>query len=334
MKKLLALLFFMSLAFSASAQNAVPGDVIVVLRNDSGMSISSAQTAGGIKSLSAVKSFEDSHNVRVLETFDALSDTGNKIFMLVHSDTEDENALLRRVRSNPNVIAASLNHIYTLNLPEVKEVPNDPEYYRLWGMEAINAPGAWTSGTGSEDVYVIVLDSGVDYNHPDLKDNFSHKYSRNFVGSTASDYDPSAYYDENGHGTHCAGTIAGVSNNALGVAGVNWKAKIISVRVMGAGNGGAAADIIAGYNYIAGLLRDNPDLNIAAVNYSVGGFGATTPEEVIAGNDPLWLVLKTISDTDRVIISVAAGNEALDVGRPTPSSSFYNGSREWLKGFY
>ena len=134
MKRLLALLFFMSLTVSASAQNAVPGDVIVVLRNDSGMRLSSAQNAGGVKSLSAVKSFEDSHNVRVLQTFDALSYTGNKIFMLVHSDTEDENALLRRVRSNPNVIAASLNHIYTLNLPEVKEVPNDPEYYRLWGM--------------------------------------------------------------------------------------------------------------------------------------------------------------------------------------------------------
>ena len=108
MKKLLALLFFMSLAFSASAQNAVPGDVIVVLRNDSGMRINSAQTAGGVKSLSAVKSFAASQNVRVLETFDSLSDTGNKIFMVVHSDTEDENTLLRKVRNNPSVIAASL----------------------------------------------------------------------------------------------------------------------------------------------------------------------------------------------------------------------------------
>ncbi|MBQ7169958.1 MAG: S8 family serine peptidase, partial [Synergistaceae bacterium] len=234
MKRLLALLFFMSLTVSASAQNAVPGDVIIVLRNESGVRINSAQTAGGVKSLSAVKSFAASHNVRVLETFDALSGTGNKIFMVVHSDTEDENTLLRKVRNNPNVIAASLNYRYTLNLPEAIKTPDDPEYYRLWGMEAINAPQAWTFGTGSEDVYVAVVDSGVDYNHPDLKDNFSHKYSKNFVGHTGRGYDPSAYYDENGHGTHCSGTIAGVGNNALGVAGVNWKAKIISARVMDA----------------------------------------------------------------------------------------------------
>ncbi|MBR0249337.1 MAG: S8 family serine peptidase, partial [Synergistaceae bacterium] len=335
MKKLLALLFFMSLAFSASAQDAVPGDVIVVLRNDSGMRINSAQNAlGGGKSLSAVKSFETSNNVRVLETFDALSNKGSKIFMVVHSDTEDENTLLRRVRNNPSVIAASLNYRYTLNLPESSKTPDDPEYHRLWGMDVINAPQAWTFGTGSEDVYVAVVDSGVDYNHPDLKDNFSHEYSRNFVGHTESGYDPSAYYDENGHGTHCSGTIAGVGNNALGVAGVNWKAKIISARVMDANGRGDYANIIAAFNYLAGILADNPKLNIAAVNFSVGGFDEGTPEEIIAENNPFWLAMKEISDTDRLVLCVAAGNEAVDIGAPTPSTSYYNGRAEWLRGYY
>lgn len=323
----------MSLTISASAQNAVPGDVIVVLRNDSGVRINSTQTAGGVKSLSSVKSFEASHNVRVLETFDALSDTGNKIFMVVHSDTEDENELLRRVRNNPSVISASLNYIYTLNLPEVNKTPNDPEYHRLWGMDAINAPKAWTLGTGSEDVYVAVVDSGVDYNHPDLKDNFSHKYSRNFVGHTESGYDPSAYYDEEGHGTHCAGTIAGVGNNALGVAGVNWKAKIISLKVLSL-RGGTDADIIAAYNYLARLLADNPNLNIAAVNYSVGGFHEFTPEEVIDREKTMWLVLKEISDTDRLVLCVAAGNEAVDIGAPTPSTRYDGAGYGWYKGYY
>ena len=109
--------------------------------------------------MSSVQSFAASQNVRVVETFDSLSDRSNRIFMTVHSDTEDENELLRKINARPDVIAASLNHIYTLNIPNV---PNDSEYFRLWGMEAINAPKAWSISTGSDDVYVAVVDSGVD----------------------------------------------------------------------------------------------------------------------------------------------------------------------------
>ena len=133
MKKLMAVLFLLSLIFcrvsSSSAKDAVKGDVIVVLRNSSGVRINSAKTAGGVKSLSAVKSFAASQKVNVIETFDALSDAGNKIFMVVHSDTENENELLRKIKSRPDVISASLNHIYTLNLPET---PNDSEYFKLY----------------------------------------------------------------------------------------------------------------------------------------------------------------------------------------------------------
>ena len=332
MKKLLTVLLFMSLLVSvSSAEDAVPGDVIVVLRNDSGVRIQSAVSSGGIKSLSTVKSFTASHNVRVLETFDSLSEAGNYIFMTIHSDTEDENTLLRKVRNNPNVVAASLNRIYRLDLPQV---PNDSDYYRLWGMEAINAPNAWSFGTGSEDVYVAVIDTGIDYNHPDLKDNFSREYSRNFVAHTSNSYDPSAYYDERGHGTHVAGTIAGVGNNALGVAGVNWKAKLISLRVFGPVGSASDADIIAALNYLAGLLAKDSRLNIAAVNLSLGGYVPSMPEETIAQNDPTWLVFKVLSDTNRIILSVSAGNEDNYNGAPTFSPSYRDGRIRWYKGSY
>lgn len=327
MKKLIAVLFFMSLMISeSSARDSVSGDVIVVLRNNTQYRINSAKISGGVKSLSAVKSFAASQNVKVVETFDSLSDKSDKIFMLVHSDTENENELLRKIKSRPDVISASLNHIYTLNLPEA---PNDSEYFRLWGMEAINAPKAWSISTGSDDVYVAVVDSGVDYNHPDLRDNFSHEYSRNFLRHTATNYDPSAYYDERGHGTHVAGTIAGVGNNALGVAGVNWKAKVISVRILDKNGRGTNADLIAAFNYISGLLAKDSRLNIAAVNFSVGGYSTDSPEKLIADNDPLWLALKMLSDTGRTLICAAAGNEDNDIGRPTPSTT-----EEWLKGSY
>ena len=327
MRKILTVLFLLSfLAFASHAQDAVPGDVIIVLRNTTGVRINSAKTAGGVKSLSSVQSFAASQNVKVVETFDSLSDRSNNIFMVVHSDNEDENALLRRIKSRPDVIAASLNRIYTLNLPTV---PDDSEYFRLWGMDAINAPDAWTYGTGSDDVYVAVVDSGIDYNHPDLRDNFSHEYSRNFLGHAGTDYDPSAYYDERGHGTHVAGTIAGVGNNAQGVAGVNWKAKLFSVRVLNKNGSGTDADIIAAFNYISGLLTKEPRLNLAAVNFSVGGYITDSPEKLIADNNPLWLALKMLSDTGRTLICAAAGNDTNDIGRPTPSTT-----SSWLKGSY
>ena len=327
MKKLIAVLFFMSLFISeSSAGDSVLGDVIVVLRNNSQSRIDSAKTAGGIKSLSAVQSFVASQNVKVVETFDSLSDNANKIFMVVHSDTENENELLRRIKSRPDVIAASLNNIHTLDLPEV---PNDSEYFRLWGMEAINAPKAWTYGVGSDDVYVAIIDTGVDYNHPDLKDNFSHEYSRNFYGHAGSNYEPSAYYDVFGHGTHIAGTIAGVGNNSLGVAGVNWKAKIISLRIASPSAGITDADTIAAFNYISELLAKDSRLKIAAVNYSVSDFSTITPEEAIAENYPLWLALKTLSDTDRTVICCSAGNNGIDIGRPTQSTT-----SDWQKGSY
>ncbi len=327
MKKLLALLFFLLFhVHIAYSQEAMPGDVIVVLRAPSGFNAMSAQSAGGIESLQAVRSFAESLNANVVKTYDSLSQSNGNIFMLIHSDTKDEQQLLREIKSRPDVIAASLNHIYTLNLPET---PNDPEYYRLWGMDAINAPQAWTYGTGSDDVYVAVIDSGVDYNHPDLRANFSHEYSRNFLGYSGTNYDPSAYYDEDGHGTHVAGTIAGIGNNALGVAGVNWRAKVFSLRILDANGRGQTAGMIAAFNYISELLAKDSHLNIAALNFSVGTYGTTTPEALIAGNDPLWLALKTISDTDRTVICVAAGNENNDIGRPTPSTT-----ESWLKGSY
>ena len=327
MKKIIAVLFFMSLLISeSSARDSVSGDVIVVLKNNSRSRINSAKTSGGIKSLSAVKSFAASQNVKVVETFDSLSNNTNKIFMLVHSDKENENELLRKIKARPDVIAASLNHIHTLNLPKV---PDDSEYFRLWGMEAINAPKAWTLGTGSNDVYVAVVDSGVDYKHPDLKENFSHEYSRNFLGHAGTNYNPSAYDDECGHGTHVAGTIAGFGNNAQGVAGVNWRAKIISLRSLDKNGHGTASDIIAAFNYISGLLAKDSRLNIAAVNFSVGDYSTDTPEKLIAENNPLWLALKILSDTDRTVICAAAGNEDNDIGRPTPSTN-----DEWQKGSY
>ena len=238
------------------------------------------------------------------------------MFMLVHSDTKDENELLREIKSRPDVIAASLNR--TSKLLEDVKTPNDPQYWQLWGMEAINAPYAWNFSTGSDDVYVAVIDSGVDYDHEDLRENFSHEYSRNFVGYGSKGYDPSAYHDVHDHGSHVSGTIAAVGNNGKGIAGVNWMAKIISLRVADSRGRVYEASVIAALDYIAGLLRNNPAMNIAAVNLSLGGWHSVSPEEI--ASEPYALAYRTLSDTDRIVICVAAGNEGHEIGVPAPDN--------------
>ncbi|MBQ3446821.1 MAG: S8 family serine peptidase, partial [Synergistaceae bacterium] len=157
----------------------------------------------------------------------------------------------------------------------------------------------------------------------------------NFLGHAGTDYDPSAYYDERGHGTHVAGTIAGVGNNAQGVAGVNWRAKVFSVRVLNDNGFGTTEEIIAGLDYIAGLLSRHPALKLAALNFSVGDIGSQTPEEIAAYNDPMYLAFKILGDTDRLVMCMAAGNETLEAGAPAPSTVYNSsGNLRWEKGSY
>lgn len=315
MRRILTLLLLVCLMATASyALDYVPGDVIVVLRNTSGFSLSAAaKSEGGLKALSSVQSFAQSSNVNVSQTFDDLSEAGGYVFMVVHSDTEDAKTLLRRISANPNVVGASLNRIYHAHADKSEgKIPDDPYYYRLWGMEAINAPYAWNFSTGSNDVYVAVVDSGVDYTHPDLKDNFERQYTASFVS-------PDNFGDLGGtdHGTHVAGTIAAVGNNGIGVAGVNWNLKIFSVRVLDAPNGyGTEAAILGGLNYVARLLRENPRMNLAAMNYSIGGEYEISPEEITELPTAEYLAFKAISDTNRTVICISAGNEDVEVGAP------------------
>lgn len=157
---------------------------------------------------------------------------------------------INSMRSDDDVIYAERDLIY-----ETQIEPNDP-YYKstgawgqtypdMWGLPKIQASSAWDITTGSDSVIVAVTDTGVDYNLPEIKDNILRDDSGNIVGYDFAndDTDP---MDDHGHGTHVSGTIAAVTNNALGIAGVAWKTKIIPVKVFSAGGSGYASDIAPG----------------------------------------------------------------------------------------
>lgn len=119
--------------------------------------------------------------------------------------------------------------------------PNDPLFNQLWGMQNIGATRVWPGFREAPNIIVAVIDTGVDYNHPDLKANMWSQDGRYGYDFFDNDDNP---MDEQNHGTHCAGTIAGVGNNGVGVVGVNWKARVMAMRFLGPDGSGSTSDAI------------------------------------------------------------------------------------------
>jgi subtilisin family serine protease len=157
-----------------------------------------------------------------------------------------------RFDADPNVEYTSLN--YQDHLMDVPS-PDDPYYSQLWGLHNtgqtggtagadIGAPGAWLNTTGSGSVVIAVIDTGIDYHHPDLVKNTwtnNGEISDNGIDDDHNGYiddyhgwdfvnhdnDP---VDDYGHGTHCAGTIGAEGNNGIGVTGVNWNVSLMPLK--------------------------------------------------------------------------------------------------------
>ena len=297
--------FILTLAFSFTASakdDVIPGDVIVLMKAPS---VSTNSTFGIMAEKARVSQVAVKSGAKVKKNYTALSKAAGKSFALLHSDTQSAEKLLKELKKNPDVLGVSLNYVV-----HAFDQPDDEYYSKLWGPHAISADKLWDEGfTGTASTYVAVLDTGISYTHSDLAANFDTKgYSRNF--STASDYS-----DVKGHGSHVAGTIAAVGNNGIGVAGVNWKAKVFALKVLGDDGKGQWAWTTEALNYLCELVDANPNLNLASINLSLGGWISKTPDEMISGNDPMWAAFKAFSDKNRAVICVSAGNESQEVGK-------------------
>jgi len=121
------------------------------------------------------------------------------------------------------------------------ETTNDPLLNQLWGLQHIGATKVWPAVREAPNVIVAVVDSGVDYRHPDLKANMWMKNNSHGFDFFDDDDDP---MDEQNHGTHCAGTIASVGNNGIGVVGVSWRTQIMALRFLGPDGTGATSDAV------------------------------------------------------------------------------------------
>ncbi|HPB81642.1 MAG TPA: S8 family peptidase, partial [Spirochaetota bacterium] len=188
------------------------------------------------------------HGSRVIRQF---SQTGITVQSL--KSGESVSSGIARLRRDPSVLYAEPDYVL-----EAVSTPNDPDYNSLWGLTQIHCPEAWDYTSGSREVIVAVVDTGVDYTHPDLAANIwtnTGEIPDNGIDDDGNGYvdDIHGYnffsynnnpFDDNGHGTHCAGTIGAAGDNGTGVIGVSPSVSIMALKFLSAGGTGYTSDAI------------------------------------------------------------------------------------------
>jgi serine protease len=221
-------------------------------------------------------------------------------------------------------------------------VPNDPLYTGQWYLQnqqpaAIDAMTVWDTSTGRSDIVIAEIDTGIRYDHPDLRSSTADRLlpGYDFIsdptiandgdGRDADASDPGDWVttqdtqttkfsgctveDSSWHGTRVAGILGAIANNGVGIAGITWKGMILPVRALGK-CGGLDSDILDGMRWAAGLhVTGVPDNTHPAqvINMSLGGTGACTSAQQMVVNE---IVAKG------VVIVVSAGNEGGPVDSP------------------
>ncbi|MBA7708710.1 hypothetical protein ES703_117614 [subsurface metagenome] len=196
---------------------------------------------------------------------------------------------LQRFNKAKGILYAQPNY----QLKATSTFPNDLRFDELWGMHNtgqtgglpdadIDAPEAWDLATGSRDVVVAVIDSGVDYTHPDLAANMWVNQEE-LNGTPGQDDDGNGYIDDIygydfcnndsnpmddfGHGTHCAGIIGAVGDNSEGVTGVCWDVKIMALKFLDSDGTGWSSDAISAIEYSVLM-----GANLSSNSYGKGGY--------------------------------------------------------------
>lgn len=255
---------------------------------------------------------------------------------VLHEFRSSPTALVR-FKKDANLVGLSSQ---LLALPEVERVepnslfralktPNDPSFAETYGLHNegqnsgladadIDAPEAWEVSTGSKRVLVGVIDTGIDYTHPDLAPNMwtnpgetgldvngNHKANNGIDDDrngyiddvrgwdfVSNDNDP---MDDNKHGTHCAGTIGAKGNDGVGVAGVNWDVSMVGLKFMDAFGRGSLANAVKAVEYATAIGVD-----LTSNSWGGGGFSETLKVAIEAAH------------AKGILFVAAAGNNAED----------------------
>ncbi len=275
------------------------------------------EPATGVSAASAAHESVGAKKVRDVEGVDGL-----QLAKLPQGASVD--SALASYNAMPGVAYAQPNYLHY-----IEAVPNDARFEELWGMDNngqtggtpdadIDAPEAWDVQTGSSDVIVAVIDTGVDYNHPDLADNIWTNPGE--IAGNGIDDDDNGFVDDihgydffnfdsdpmddHSHGTHCSGTIGAVADNGIGVAGVAHDVSIMALKFLSSDGWGDTAAAIECINY-----ADMMGADIMSNSWGGGGYERALAD-AIAGTDALFVA--------------AAGNESSDTDSQPNYPSCYD----------
>ncbi len=138
--------------------------------------------------------------------------------------------------------------------------PNDPSWNQQWGPKKIKCDLAWDVWKGDPNCIIAIVDTGINYNHPDLASKYIGGYD--FYNN---DNDP---MDDNGHGTHCSGIAAGATNNNVGIAGVGFNCRLRAYKVLGAGGSGSDSQVVSGIDQAVADGAHVISLSLGRTGYS------------------------------------------------------------------
>lgn len=192
--------------------------------------------------------------------------------------------LINKLQRNLFVDYVEIDHLaYTT------ETPNDPKFSDQWGLTKIDAEGAWDVTHGSTNVDIAIVDTGINQNHPDLKDKIEKS-----VDCTAGSSCPNVIQsDPNGHGTHVAGIASAVTNNEVGIAGLSWDGRLMSVKVLDDDGTGY-------YSWVADGIVWAADNGAEVINLSLSGrYSSRTLKNAV---NYAW--------NKGVVVVAAAGNDS------------------------
>jgi subtilisin family serine protease len=305
-------------AANAGPDWTTPGEVLVRFREGT----SEARIAAVHNSVGAqvIQTFQIVPNLQLARLPDALGVTD----------------AITRYKADPDVLYVQPNFIY-----RVDQTPNDPLYTNMYNLNNtgqtggtpdadIDAPEAWDHGTGSRSVAVGDIDTGIDYNHVDLAASAAPNAAE-CAGTPGVDDDANGYVDDchgidtinhdsdpqddQGHGTHTAGTMGAIGNNGIGVVGVNWNVTIVACKSHNSLGAGTSASIIECMQYME--IEQAHGIKIVATNNSYGG----CPEA--CGFDQATYDAIKSNMRKGILFVAAAGN---DNGRDNDSLPTYPGS--------
>ncbi|TSD01109.1 MAG: subtilase family serine protease [Parcubacteria group bacterium Athens0714_25] len=291
--------FFDSEAAQADSDKYVQGEIIVKFKHD--LSQKDEKKFLDKNNFSSMKKVADIHSEKD-KINNKISARGiDRIFLVKSEKNFDILKITEKLNKNSDIEYAEPN--FKLNAFET--IPNDVSFPELWGMHNtgqdggvedadIDAPEAWDRTTGSGDVVVAVIDTGIDYNHPDLAQNIWNNPSE--IAGDGIDNDGNGFIDDihgwdfynndsdpmddRYHGTHCAGTIGAVGNNGIGVAGVNWNIKMMPVKFLSASGSGTTEGAIQSIVYAAVTGAD-----IMSNSWGGGDYSMAEEDAISFAND-------------------------------------------------